>query len=97
LRQRIRVRATELKSAHTILSSIQEVKARNGIVIAIADEGDETIAGLADDVISIPAADKLISPVIAAVPLQLLAYHMGIMKGNDVDKPRNLAKSVTVE
>jgi glucosamine--fructose-6-phosphate aminotransferase (isomerizing) len=80
-----------------IVSNIQEIKARKGKVIAIVTEGDTTITGLADDVIEVPAADELVAPVISAIPLQLLAYHIGVLKGYDVDKPRNLAKSVTVE
>ncbi|HEY8916646.1 MAG TPA: glutamine--fructose-6-phosphate transaminase (isomerizing) [Chitinophaga sp.] len=80
-----------------IVSNIQEIKARKGKVIAIVTEGDTTISGLADDVIEVPAADELVAPVISTIPLQLLAYHIGVLKGYDVDKPRNLAKSVTVE
>jgi len=80
-----------------IVSNIQEIKARKGKVIAIVTEGDTTIAGMADDVIEVPAADELVAPVISTIPLQLLAYHIGVLKGYDVDKPRNLAKSVTVE
>ncbi|WP_217604651.1 glutamine--fructose-6-phosphate transaminase (isomerizing) [Chitinophaga sp. GbtcB8] len=80
-----------------IVSNIQEIKARKGKVIAIVTEGDTTIADLADDVIEVPAADELVAPVISTIPLQLLAYHIGVLKGYDVDKPRNLAKSVTVE
>ncbi|SEM16239.1 glutamine--fructose-6-phosphate transaminase [Chitinophaga rupis] len=80
-----------------IVSNIQEIKARKGKVIAIVTEGDTTISELADDVIEVPAADELVAPVISTIPLQLLAYHIGVLKGYDVDKPRNLAKSVTVE
>ena len=80
-----------------IVSNIQEIKARKGKVIAIVTEGDTTISDLADDVIEVPAADELVAPVISTIPLQLLAYHIGVLKGYDVDKPRNLAKSVTVE
>lgn len=80
-----------------IVSNIQEIKARKGKVIAITTEDDETIAGMADDVFSIPAADEIVAPMISVIPLQLLAYYIGVMKGFDVDKPRNLAKSVTVE
>ena len=60
-------------------------------------EGDEVIAGMADDVVAIPAADELVAPIISVIPLQLFAYYIGVHKGLDVDKPRNLAKSVTVE
>lgn len=80
-----------------IVSNIQEVKARKGKVIAIVTQGDTIIPPMADDVIEVPAADELIAPLINVIPLQLLAYHIGVMKEFDVDKPRNLAKSVTVE
>jgi len=80
-----------------ILANIQEVKARSGIVIAIANDGDAEIAGLADHVVSVPATNPLLMPIIMSVPLQLLAYHIAVLRGADVDQPRNLAKSVTVE
>ncbi|CAL1516973.1 glutamine--fructose-6-phosphate transaminase (isomerizing) [Chitinophaga sp. MM2321] len=80
-----------------VVSNIQEIKARKGKVIAIVTEGDQTIPAMADDVIFVPAADELVAPIISVIPLQLLAYHIGVLKGCDVDKPRNLAKSVTVE
>ncbi|WP_343691957.1 glutamine--fructose-6-phosphate transaminase (isomerizing) [Chitinophaga sp.] len=80
-----------------VVSNIQEIKARKGKVIAIVTEGDLTIPAMADDVISIPEADELVAPIVSVIPLQLLAYHVGVLKGYDVDKPRNLAKSVTVE
>jgi len=80
-----------------IVSNIQEIKARKGKVIAIVTEGDQVIPGMADDVITVPEADELVSPIVSVIPLQLLAYHIGVSKGYDVDKPRNLAKSVTVE
>jgi len=80
-----------------IVSNIQEIKARKGKVIAIVTEGDQIIPGMADDVIMVPEADELVSPIVSVIPLQLLAYHIGVSKGYDVDKPRNLAKSVTVE
>ncbi len=80
-----------------IVSNIQEIKARKGKVIAVITEGDETIAGLADDVLPVPAADEIVAPIINTIPLQLLSYYIGVAKGYDVDKPRNLAKSVTVE
>ncbi|MCC6286372.1 MAG: glutamine--fructose-6-phosphate transaminase (isomerizing) [Chitinophagaceae bacterium] len=80
-----------------IVSNIQEIKARKGKVIAVITEGDETIKGMADDVMPIPEADELIAPILSVVPLQLLSYYIGVAKGYDVDKPRNLAKSVTVE
>jgi glucosamine--fructose-6-phosphate aminotransferase (isomerizing) len=79
------------------LSNIQEVKAREGKVIAVASQGDEEVARLADHVIEIPPADELLLPILEVVPLQLLAYHIAVRLGCDVDQPRNLAKSVTVE
>lgn len=80
-----------------IVSNIQEIKARKGKVIAVITEGDETITGMADDILPVPEADEVIAPVISVIPLQLFSYYIGIAKGYDVDKPRNLAKSVTVE
>jgi glucosamine--fructose-6-phosphate aminotransferase (isomerizing) len=80
-----------------MLSNIQEVRARAGVVIALATDGDEEITGNADEVIWIPATNELLSPALAVVPLQLLAYHVADRRGNDVDQPRNLAKAVTVE
>ncbi len=79
------------------LSNIQEVKAREGIVVAVVTEGDDEAAKLADHVIEIPAAAELLLPILEIVPLQLLAYHIAVRRGCDVDQPRNLAKSVTVE
>jgi glucosamine--fructose-6-phosphate aminotransferase (isomerizing) len=79
------------------VSNIQEVKAREGIVIAIVTEGDEEAAKMADHVIRIPASRELLLPILEVVPLQLLAYHIAVRRGCDVDQPRNLAKSVTVE
>jgi len=80
-----------------ILSNIQEVRARDGLVIAIATQGDERIHEFADHVIEVPAVDPILTPVVATVPLQLLAYHVADLRGTDIDQPRNLAKSVTVE
>lgn len=86
------------KSAHEkIVSNIQEVKARKGIVIAIITEGDTTISGIADYTIEIPETMEPLSPLISVVPLQLLSYHIALIRGCNVDQPRNLAKSVTVE
>jgi glutamine---fructose-6-phosphate transaminase (isomerizing) len=79
------------------LSNIVEVKARDGVVIAVVTEGDNEVREVADHVIEIPRASDLISPILSVVPLQLLAYHIGVRRGCDVDQPRNLAKSVTVE
>jgi glucosamine--fructose-6-phosphate aminotransferase (isomerizing) len=80
-----------------ITSNLQEIKARKGRIIAVATEGDERIAELADEVIYLPKVHEFILPIVATVPLQLLAYHMAVLRGCDVDQPRNLAKSVTVE
>ncbi len=80
-----------------IISNIQQVKARGGSVIAIVTEGDTTIPEIADHTLEIPKVPECISPIIVSIPLQLLAYHIAVMKGCDVDMPRNLAKSVTVE
>jgi glutamine---fructose-6-phosphate transaminase (isomerizing) len=89
--------ATKDSYHEKIVSNIQEIKARKGKVIAVVSSGDDVIAGMADDIIEVPEADELIAPVLSTIPLQLLAYHIGVAKGYDVDKPRNLAKSVTVE
>ncbi len=80
-----------------IVSNIQEIKARKGKVICIITEGDETIPAMADDIFIVPPANEIVAPLLSVVPLQLLSYYMGVAKGCDVDKPRNLAKSVTVE
>ncbi len=89
--------ATKDKYYEKIVSNIQEIKARKGKVIAIATEGDTQISEMTDDVILVPDADEALAPLLSVVPLQLLSYYIGISKGFDVDKPRNLAKSVTVE
>lgn len=80
-----------------IVSNIQEIKARHGKVIAVINEGDEVVTNLADAVITIPDTDEIIAPILNVIPLQLLAYHIGVARGCNVDMPRNLAKSVTVE
>ena len=84
-------------SYEKIVSNIQEVKARNGMVIAIVTEGDTTIRGMADHVIEIPQTDETLVAIPSVVPLQLIAYHIAVIRGCNVDQPRNLAKSVTVE
>jgi glutamine---fructose-6-phosphate transaminase (isomerizing) len=89
--------ATKDSYHEKIISNMQEIKARKGKVIAICTEGDETVISLADDVITVPEADEIVAPMLSTIPLQLLAYYIGVAKGCDVDKPRNLAKSVTVE
>jgi glucosamine--fructose-6-phosphate aminotransferase (isomerizing) len=80
-----------------VMSNLEEIKARGGPVIAIACEGDDEVAARADEVIYVPEAPDYLQPLVAVVPLQLLAYHIALLRGCDVDKPRNLAKSVTVE
>ncbi|MBL7745022.1 MAG: glutamine--fructose-6-phosphate transaminase (isomerizing) [Chitinophagaceae bacterium] len=80
-----------------VVSNMQEIKARKGKVISVITEGDEMSASLSNDVMIIPEADEIVAPMLSVVPLQLLAYYIGVAKGQDVDKPRNLAKSVTVE
>jgi glucosamine--fructose-6-phosphate aminotransferase (isomerizing) len=80
-----------------VMSNLEEIKARGGPVIAIATEGDEDVAARADEVVYVPAVPDYLQPVVCVVPLQLLAYHAACLRGCDVDRPRNLAKSVTVE
>ena len=89
--------ATKNSSYEKVISNIQEVKARKGKVIAIVTEGDTTVKNMADYVIEIPDADEIFLPLLATIPLQLLSYHIAVMRGCNVDQPRNLAKSVTVE
>ncbi len=80
-----------------IISNIEEVKARKGIIIAIVTEGDKSVRNIADYVIEVPDTDELLAPLLATIPLQLLSYHIAVMRGCSIDQPRNLAKSVTVE
>ncbi len=89
--------ATNISAYEKIFSNIQEVKARRGIVIAIVLEGDVKIKQIADYVIEIPETSEPLSPLLSVIPLQLLSYYVAVMRGTDVDQPRNLAKSVTVE
>ncbi len=89
--------ATKNETYEKVVSNIQEVKARKGIVIAIITEGDETVKGMADYCIEVPETDDILVPLISVVPLQLLSYHIAVLRGCNVDQPRNLAKSVTVE
>lgn len=89
--------AVQSETYEKMISNIQEIRARKGPVIAVATEGDEDIYRHSDDVLHVPACYEPFSPIAAAVPLQLLAYHVAVVRGCDVDKPRNLAKSVTVE
>ena len=89
--------ATKISNYQKVVSNIQEVKARNGNIIAIVSEGDETVKEMAQFTIEIPATDEFLDPLISVIPLQLLSYHMAVLRGCNVDQPRNLAKSVTVE
>ena len=89
--------ATKDSYHEKIVSNMQEIKARKGKVISVITEGDNVSPTLSDDVIVLPAADEIVAPILSTIPLQLLAYYIGVAKGYDVDKPRNLAKSVTVE
>lgn len=89
--------ATKDSYYEKIVSNVQEIKARKGKVLAVATVGDTIIPGMADDVMLVPDADEVIAPLLSVVPLQLLSYYVGLAKDLDVDKPRNLAKSVTVE
>jgi glucosamine--fructose-6-phosphate aminotransferase (isomerizing) len=89
--------ATNKSAYEKIVSNVQEVKARKGKIIAVVHKGDTQIRALADHIIEVPETEEILSPLITIVPLQLLAYHIAIMRGCNVDQPRNLAKSVTVE
>jgi len=89
--------ATHNAMYEKVLSNIQEVKARKGKLIAIVSEGDDTISNIADEVIEVPDTIECLEPLLTTIPLQLLAYHVAVCKGKNVDQPRNLAKSVTVE
>jgi glucosamine--fructose-6-phosphate aminotransferase (isomerizing) len=80
-----------------VMANLQEIKARGGPVIAVVGEGDTEVARLADDIIEVPPVSEFLQPIVTVIPLQLLAYHIAVARGCDVDKPRNLAKSVTVE
>ena len=80
-----------------VVSNMQEIKARKGRVISVITDGDDYSASLSESIMPVPAADEIVAPMLSVIPLQLLAYYIGVMKGYDVDKPRNLAKSVTVE
>jgi len=91
------VLATNKSAYEKVVSNIQEVKARKGIVIAVVTEGDEIIKEIADFIIEIPEIEEPLTPLLSVIPLQLLAYHIAVMRGCHVDQPRNLAKSVTVE
>jgi glucosamine--fructose-6-phosphate aminotransferase (isomerizing) len=89
--------ATRDNSYEKIVSNIQEVRARKGRVIAVVTEGDDLIPKMAEFVIEVPNTNELLMPLVSVIPLQLLSYHIAVMRGCNVDQPRNLAKSVTVE
>ena len=89
--------ATRNSMYEKVLSNIQEIKARKGKVIALVTKGDDVISSIVDEVIELPDTRECLEPLLATIPLQLLAYHIAVCKGKDVDQPRNLAKSVTVE
>ncbi len=89
--------ATKKGNYDKVVSNIQEVKARKGVIIAIVTEGDDVVHDIADHVIEIPETDEAFVPLVATIPLQLLSYHIAVLRGCNVDQPRNLAKSVTVE
>jgi len=89
--------ATKDSSYEKIVSNIQEVKARKGRVIAVVSKGDTLIREMADYIIEVPEVHEALMPMVSVIPLQLLSYHIAVMRGCDVDQPRNLAKSVTVE
>jgi glucosamine--fructose-6-phosphate aminotransferase (isomerizing) len=80
-----------------VVSNMQEINARKGRLIAVVTEGDNTVETLTADLIPVPETDELIAPILNVIPLQLLSYYIGVARGLDVDRPRNLAKSVTVE
>jgi len=89
--------ATKGSQYEKVVSNIEEVRSRGGHVIAVATEGDRDIARLCEDVFYVPHVSEPLQPLVTVVPLQLIAYHAAVLRGKDVDKPRNLAKSVTVE
>ena len=89
--------ATQLEVEEKMISNIKEVKARDAYVVGVVQDGDTEVGKTVDDLIKVPASDDFVGPILAIIPLQLLAYYIAVSRGNDVDKPRNLAKSVTVE
>lgn len=89
--------ATKDGSYDKIVGNVQEVRARDGKIISIVTEGDKDIVELSDHVITIPDCQNFWMPLLSVIPLQLLAYHIAVLRGEDVDQPRNLAKAVTVE
>ena len=91
------VLANQNEVLEKVISNMQEVRARGGKVIAVTEDDNSLACGLADAVMTVPACPPLLAPILLTVPLQLLAYHVAVLRGTDVDQPRNLAKSVTVE
>jgi glucosamine--fructose-6-phosphate aminotransferase (isomerizing) len=89
--------ATHHKLYQKIISNMQEVISRKGRILAIVTEGDETVKGMVEDIIEVPDTIDCLAPLLNVIPLQLLSYHVALAKGLNVDQPRNLAKSVTVE
>ena len=89
--------ATKKGHYDKVVSNIQEIKARKGKIIAVVTEGDEQVRDLADHVIEVPETMEALTPLLTTIPLQLLSYHIAVLLGKNVDQPRNLAKSVTVE
>ncbi|HEY0679362.1 MAG TPA: SIS domain-containing protein, partial [Chitinophagaceae bacterium] len=89
--------ATKDSYHEKVLSNMQEIKARKGKILSVITEGDEAAINLSNDLMEVPQSDELVAPMLTVIPMQLLAYYIGVAKGLDVDKPRNLAKSVTVE
>ena len=89
--------ATKGKSYEKVVSNIQEVKARKGKIIAVVTEGDEQVRAMSDHVLEITETNEFLVPLLATITFQLLSYHLAVMRGCNVDQPRNLAKSVTVE
>jgi glucosamine--fructose-6-phosphate aminotransferase (isomerizing) len=89
--------ATDSPVLEKVISNVQEVRARGAHAIAVATDGDQPIEKAADEVIRVPRTDWMLAPLLAVVPLQLLAYHIARLRGLNIDQPRNLAKTVTVE
>jgi glucosamine--fructose-6-phosphate aminotransferase (isomerizing) len=89
--------ATDSSVYEKVMSNVEEVKARGGRIILLVNEGDDRAKSLTDDVLYLPRIPEFLSPCVNIIPLQLLAYHVAVLRGCDVDQPRNLAKSVTVE
>jgi len=89
--------ATRDRYYEKVVSSIQDIKGRKGQIIAVASHGDSVLPTMSSNIMFVPEIDEVLAPLLSVIPLQLLSYYVGVAKGIDVDKPRNLAKSVTVE